>query len=75
MITARSSVVKFKPGYYPKLATVIDPIIRHEGLSANRSWNNGKRPPLVMTQQAIKDREYKARFRARERLKQKDRIP
>ena len=71
MITARSSVLNIKPGYYPKLSMVLRKLVRPVyNKSGRNGWgrsarSGGKRPPLLMTPKAIRNRAWKAAYRQR----------
>ena len=70
MITARSSVVHIPPGYYPRLTTVIEKLMRPCGKTGGKPGNKPRRdpamprPPLLMTPEAIRHREYNRAWKA-----------
>jgi len=63
-ITARSSVLNIKPGYYPKLSMVLSGFINPciPGDKVIRSYR-----PLLMTPEAIRQRAYNAAYHKRKR--------
>ena len=73
MITARSSVVHIPPGYYPRLTTVIEKLMRPCGKTGGKPGNKPRRdpsmprPPLLMTPEAIRHREYNRAWKAAHR--------
>jgi hypothetical protein len=63
-ITARSSVLNIKPGYYPKISMVLSGFI-----NPGNSGDTGVRGyrPLLMTPEAIRQRAYNAAYHKRKR--------
>jgi len=63
MITARSSVLNIKPGYYPQLSMVLNPILNPPGIPGDKAIHGYR--PLLMTPEAIKRRAYSAERKRR----------
>ena len=62
MITARSSVLNIKPGYYPQLSMVLNPILNPPGIPGDKVTRIPR--PLLMTPKAIRHREYSRAWKA-----------
>ena len=64
MITARSSVLNIKPGYYPKISMVLTGFI-NPGIPEDKVIRTPR--PLLMTPKAIRARAYSNAYNKRKR--------
>lgn len=73
MITARSSVLNIKPGYYPKISMIITKLI-NPGPPGDKVIRSPR--PLLMTPHAIRNRAYSRAYKKRKQEEHREtRLP